>query len=165
MKRLAIALASFSILSFATTDACAQAPCSSSLSANTGFVSVTSGGVQMLQLQTNAPQRIFYVVGSFTAFGPPTPHFAIGGLNLVSDRYLGLTYVGRSPFLPGGLPNFVYGHRLLTDLQGMAVQPVVVPPTQWVHLVGRTMRHGVFTLDEGLLPYCGTNVVTLTFVP
>jgi hypothetical protein len=165
MKRLALALTSLSFVSFATTDVGAQAQCTSALSTNTNFVSVTNGGVQLLQLQTNTPQRIFYVVGSFTAVGTPTPYFAFGGLNLVSDRYLALTYSGRSPFLPGGLPGFLAGHQLLTDVQGTAVQPVVVPPGQFVHLVGRTLRHGVFTLDEAVLPSCGSNTVTLTLVP
>jgi len=119
----------------------------------------------MLQLQTNAPQHVFHVVGSFAGFGTPAPYFAFGGLTLVSDRYLALTYTGRSPFLPGGAPGFLGGHFLLTDTQGAALQPVVVPPAQFVHLVGRTMRHGVFTIDlQSVLPDCGSNVVALTFV-
>lgn len=143
----------------------AQAPCTSVLSANTSTVSVTSGGTQVLALQTNVPFRTFSIVGSFSS-GPSEPYFSYGGLHLTRDRYLVLSYLGRSPFLPGGEPFTPGGHHVLTDAFGAAVQSVVVPPGQWFQLVGRTVRHGVYSLDpQLLLPDCGSNVVTLTFVP
>ncbi|MCY3002899.1 MAG: hypothetical protein NTV21_13950 [Planctomycetota bacterium] len=143
----------------------AQAPCTSVLSANTSTVSVTTGGTQVLSLQTNAPFRVFSIVGSFSS-GPSEPYFSYGGLHLTRDRYLMLSYLGRSPFLPGGEAYAPGGHQISTDALGAAVKSVVVPPGQWFHLVGQTVRHGVYTIDpQMLLPDCGSNVVSLTFVP
>jgi hypothetical protein len=143
----------------------AQAPCTSVLSANTSTVSVTGGGTQVLSLQTNAPFRAFSIVGSFSN-GPSEPYFSYGGLHIARDRYLVLSYLGRSPFLPGGEAYAPGGHQIFTDALGAAAQSVVVPPGQWFHLVGRTVRHGVYSIDpQMLLPDCGSNVVSLTFVP
>lgn len=160
---LSLALAT-SLLSTTLEPSPVQSPCTSTLSANTSTVSVTSGGTQVLSLQTNAPFRPFSVVGSFSS-GPSEPYFSYGGLHLTRDRYLVMSYLGRSPFLPGGEPFAPGGHQIVADALGAAVQLVVVPPGQWFHLVGQTVRHGVYSLDSSLLPDCGSNVVTLTFVP
>lgn len=144
----------------------AAAQCTSVLAADVTSVSVTAGGIQTLTLTSNAPQRIFSVVGSFSGTSPAEPYFAVGGLNLARDRYLVLSYTGRSRLLPGGIPNAPGGHTLLTDAQGRADQLVVVPPSALSFLVGRTVLHGVYTLsDLDLLPSCGSNVVSLVFAP
>jgi hypothetical protein len=144
----------------------ASAQSASVLTADLNAISVTSGGVQTLTLTTNTPGRVFSMIGSFSGTFPPEPNFAYGGLYLARDRYLILSYTGRSRLLPGGLPNAPGGHELYTDAQGRATQLVVVPPNAPTHLVGRTVLHGAYTLsDLDLLPSCGSNVVPLVFTP
>lgn len=162
--QLSIALLSFAALSHVSAHA--QTPCTSNIASNVSTVSVTTGGVQSLTIQTNAPSRMFVVVGSFSSSPMYEPYFAYGGLYLPRDRYLVMSYLGRSPFLAGGFPNAPGGHQVFTDAQGVAFQDIVVPSAQFAHLVGRTVRHGVYSLDfDSLLPACGSNVVTLTLVP
>lgn len=143
----------------------ARSGCAATLSANTPSVSVVSGGTQMLTLQSNSPGRVFGVIGSFSG-GPPEPYFAQGGLYLARDRYMLLCAFGRSPFLIGGAPPAVGGHFVTTNALGVASHAVTVEPARWLHLVGQTVEHGVYTLDPlMLLPECGSNTVKLTFVP
>lgn len=140
------------------------ATCTATLTASTPVVSVTTGGTQWLTLRSTSTQRWFSIVGTFSS-GPAEPYFTTAGLHLARDRYLLLSYLGRSPLLPGGIPFAPGGHQVLTDSQGIALQAVVVPPGQWPFLAGQTVRHAAYSLSESLLPECGSNVVSLTFVP
>ena len=144
----------------------ASAQCASVVTADVPSISVSAGGVQTLTITTNQPQSLYSVVGSFSGTTPAEPYFAVGGLYLARDRYLILSYTGRSRLLPGGVPNAPGGHELFLDAQGQATQLVVVPPNSPSYLVGRTVLHGVYRLlDVDLLPSCGSNVVPLAFTP
>lgn len=140
--------------------------CGTLLTVDTSIVSVSAGGVQTISVLTNGGEREFSIVGSFSGTTPSDPWLAYGGLYLARDRYLVQSYLGLSPLIPGGFPHAPGGHRLHTNAQGQAVQPIVVPPMALARYVGRTVRHGVFSenwLDYS--PYCGSNTVALTFAP
>jgi len=160
------------VLAFLAVPAQAQyGQCATSLTVDVNYVSVTAGGVQTISLFSTGglpflAGREFTILGSFSGTTPSDPWLGYGGLFLAPDRYLRQSYLGMSPMIPGGFPHAPGGHKLYTDAQGRATQLIVVPPMAFTSYIGRTVRHGVF-MDHPLtlVPYCGSNTVTLTFTP
>lgn len=165
-NRFKLQLASVLVATLGASHAIAQSgPCTSTITADINSVSVTAGGTQTITIASTPGVRLFSIVGSFAGTSPAEPNFAYGGLFLARDRYLVQSYLGMSPLIPGGIPHAPGGHQFFTNAQGSATQVIVVPPLIFAPLVGRTVRHGVYTLDATFLASCGSNTVPLTFTP
>lgn len=141
---------------------------SCTLTGDVAQVSVTSGGVQNLALSRGAGVSGDYwlMIGSLSGTNPGEPYFHQAGLFLNPDPYFLRTYLGSSPFLQGGLQGGIGGIYGMFDSAGQASMQVVVPPSVYHFMVGRTVHHGFYMHDPlTLLPECGSNTIRLTFVP
>lgn len=141
---------------------------SCTLSGDVAQVSLTAGGVQNLFLTRGlgAAGDGWLMLGSLSGTAPADPYLASAGLHLAWDRYTWATWHGRSPLLQGGIQGFPGGIVGLFDGAGLATLQVVVPPGAYPALVGRVMHHGFYMLDPlTLSPHCGSNTVSLAFVP
>ncbi len=147
--------------------ASASAQCTGSIQTNVTQVSISTGGVQPLQLSV-APADTnmkWQLIGSF-GVDHPTPWFAYGGLRLNSDRYMLRMLNGHRGFVQGGLDGIVGGVVVPFDPAGQAQLQVVIPPGLPSSFIGRTLHHGMYHIDPiDLLPRCGTGTVALTLVP
>jgi hypothetical protein len=141
--------------------------CTGTIHANVTNVSISSGGLQRLDLSV-APSQIdlgWQVVGAFGTDNP-IPVFASAGLRLNNDRYLFRMYTGHAGFVRGGITGFIGGPRVPFDAQGHAQLQVVIPAGLPSSFVGRTLHHGMYRTNPiNLLPECGTGTVPLTLVP
>lgn len=141
--------------------------CSGTISASPAQISVTTGGVQLIDIDV-APSQIglsWQVLGAFGA-NNPVPWFASGGLFLNDDAYLLRTWSGRSGLVQGAIMGNIGGMLPVFDAAGHAQLQVVIPPGLSSWYVGRTLYHGMYRSNMlTLLPECGTSTVSLTLVP
>lgn len=152
---------------------CALAPvlhaqnCTGTIHTNVTTVSISTGGVQRLDLSV-APSQInlgWQVIGAYGT-DHPIPMFADAGLRLNNDRYLFRMYTGHAGFVRGGVTGFLGGPLVPFDAQGHAQLQVVIPTGLPSTFIGRTLHHGMYRTDPiVLLPECGTGTVPLTLVP
>lgn len=147
--------------------ASALAQCTGSIQTSVTQVSISTGGVQPLQLSVAPADTVWkwQLIGSF-GVDNPTPWFAFGGLRLNSDRYLFRMFDGHRGFVQGGIDGIVGGQVVPFDPSGQAQMQVVIPPGLPSSFIGRTLHHGMYHIDPiQLLPRCGTGTVSLTLVP
>jgi hypothetical protein len=141
--------------------------CSGTISATPPQISVTTGGVQLIDIDV-APSEIglsWQVLGAFGT-NNPVPWFASGGLFLNDDAYLLRTWHGRSGLVHGAIMGNVGGMLPVFDAAGHAQLQVVIPTGLSSWYIGRTFYHGMYRSNMlTLLPECGTPTVSLTLVP
>jgi hypothetical protein len=141
--------------------------CSGTIQASPSQISVTTGGVQLIDVDV-APSQIglsWQVLGAFGT-NNPVPWFASGGLFLNDDSYLLRTWNGRSGLVQGAIMGYSGGMIPVFDAAGHAQLQVVIPTGLSSWYIGRTFHHGMYRSNMlTLMPECGTPTVSLTLTP
>ncbi|HTF89743.1 MAG TPA: hypothetical protein VK843_15115 [Planctomycetota bacterium] len=155
------------VLLFAFAPSLHAQNCTGTIAANINSVSVSTGGVQLIDL-TVAPSQFdlqWQIIGSFGT-NTPTPWFSYGGLNLNLDRYMFRMLNGHGGFVHGAINGYIGGPLIPFNTAGQAQLQVVIPQGLSSHFIGKTLHHGMYyTSQISLLPTCGTPTVALTLLP